>query len=117
MVVTQLASSDTHTQLGRVIWTHTPHKIQYLLHFGVILDVDLFASSLLHLHGPHSVQGDVARQLRPLVQSLGVDGRLDDLQHDVPVVRVHGRTGDKQGEWQELTFCWVQMCSREPASK
>lgn len=35
----------------------------YLLHLGVLLDVDLLAAVLLQLHGAHGVQGDVAGQV------------------------------------------------------
>lgn len=35
----------------------------YLLHLGVLLDVDLFASAVLQLHGAHGVQSDAAGEL------------------------------------------------------
>ena len=61
----------------------------YLLHFGVLLDVNLFAPVVIQLDGLDSIQRDAAGQLRPAAQRLGVDGRVDNLQHHGAVRRVH----------------------------
>lgn len=67
----------------------------YLLHFGVLLYVDLLAPVVLQLHNPDGVQRDATGQLGPAAQHFGVDGRMDDLQHHGAIRRVH-RGADAQ---------------------
>lgn len=95
------ARSTDLAESGR-IWIacrrSTSSKASYLLHLGVLLDVDLFASVVLQLHGADGIQGDAAGQLGPAAQSFGVDGGVDDLQHHGAVRRVNrGAEGRKRG--------------------
>lgn len=68
---------------------HSYDGESYLLHFGVLLYVNLLAPVVLQLHNADGIQSDATGQLGPAAQHLGVDGRMDYLQHHGAIGRVH----------------------------
>lgn len=71
----------------------------YLLHPGILLDVNLLPAVLLKLHSLDSVQGNAAGQGAPPTDGFGSDGAVDDAQHRISVAGVDGGAeADRKGK-------------------
>lgn len=76
----------------------------YLLHPGILLDVNLLPAVLLKLHSLDSVQGNAAGQSSPPTDGFGSDGAVDDAQHHIAVAGVdRGAEADKKGKHAVLS--------------
>lgn len=64
--------------------THT-----HLLNFGILLNVNFLAAIFIQLNSLHRIEGDAASQVKLQVIHLGVDGTVDNLQHQIPVIDVN----------------------------